>query len=918
MRRYKEVLKGLSHTLILATLLIYFILSGSGYAEGKSSTPTQSDLSDIAAEIRDNIKTMLTTQTDIVPLPDIPMKGAPGATLEDAAYYAWQEFIALNWAAVKQKGSLGEREQADISKKFGEPADDSSTAYPALVWETFRHKVEIYPGQGTPHGYQMKAGKPNQSKDYGYDALPEYQYQNRSANISTPPGKTPWINLDEVSQIGTNEIYSGLAAEQSLTEGPGRLILFLAKANRSQYQYIASRGWWSSGSANVYSPGPAQPFEGTIHRTKEYIKKNKKPPSPQPVIGRLQNAEQQSKNKELVSFPNGTMEIKTAWRLASESEQNEYSKNGYVSGYHANMIRYYASEGSGSEPANFNAKDTLGVMMGLHIIHKTPTAPYFIFASFEHKDNIRRADGTPLEDANGNIVGNLPTNITTSEVTTDVSNPQMVTVAPGKQQQMLTQQTFTPDENSASSYTNNRQSYFVNTANSGLASDNSSQPKIGVNKRRFAIPSEVVNVNSDVHRLITSANSAASNPWGNYRLTNVQWKPVTKTAGSSFVETDEIKPATYYMSNSVIETNHILSKFSGQFFGNVGNAENNTITDFQIPQGYQNEGTVNINDVIYHKGIANGKAFDNVYYNSSGYLMGGCMGCHGNQQVSGSDFSFIFASRVTEPDSADNAPINADIGLWNPNGSGAAFVYYGKGDGLFDNQTAWSWPSSPQSGQIFSGDFNGDAISDIGLWNPNHAGNAYIYYGKGDGTFENQTVWNWPSSPQSGAVFTGDFNNDGLSDIGLWNPNHAGNAYIYYGKGDGTFENQTAWNWPTSPQSGSVFSGDFNDDGYSDIGLWNPNKAGNAYIYYGNGNGNGDGSFKNETAWNWPGSPQSGSVFSGDFNDDGFSDIGLWNPNKAGNAYIYYGEGNGQFQDQTSWNWSSSPQAGNVFTGHFN
>ena len=50
---------------------------------------------------------------------------------------------------------------------------------------------------------------------------------------------------------------------------------------------------------------------------------------------------------------------------------------------------------------------------------------------------------------------------------------------------------------------------------------------------------------------------------------------------------------------------------------------------------------------------SDGTPFKNVAWNGSGYNMGGCMGCHGNAQVGGADFSFILlGGRDTAPDAA--------------------------------------------------------------------------------------------------------------------------------------------------------------------------------------------------------------------------------------------------------------------------
>jgi len=79
--------------------------------------------------------------------------GAPAATLEQAAVFAWREFVALNWPAAP-----GGRE-TPLARDFGTPAE-------ARVWETFRGRVETYPGTGKP----FRDG--SSPKSYGYDEPP--------------------------------------------------------------------------------------------------------------------------------------------------------------------------------------------------------------------------------------------------------------------------------------------------------------------------------------------------------------------------------------------------------------------------------------------------------------------------------------------------------------------------------------------------------------------------------------------------------------------------------------------------------------------------------------------------------------------------------------------------------------------------
>jgi hypothetical protein len=84
--------------------------------------------------------------------------GAPNATPAEAAAFAWQEFIALNWPAMPQSGKQGQRDSPSNTCLFSDPLCTGPT-----VWQTFRSKVETFPGVGSPPGY---AGS-NQKNDFG-------------------------------------------------------------------------------------------------------------------------------------------------------------------------------------------------------------------------------------------------------------------------------------------------------------------------------------------------------------------------------------------------------------------------------------------------------------------------------------------------------------------------------------------------------------------------------------------------------------------------------------------------------------------------------------------------------------------------------------------------------------------------------
>src|SRR5579862_8083159 len=133
----------------------------------------------------------ITSASAMLP-PDIP-GGAGNANITQAATFAWQEFIALNWPA-SPTGVVGSntRGAPDTSQKFGADSSGPNQANQFVVWETLRGKVETFPGVGNPPSYTN-----NPAVDYGYDGGPQYIYGPRSTDANgnqQNPGGTP-INV---------------------------------------------------------------------------------------------------------------------------------------------------------------------------------------------------------------------------------------------------------------------------------------------------------------------------------------------------------------------------------------------------------------------------------------------------------------------------------------------------------------------------------------------------------------------------------------------------------------------------------------------------------------------------------------------------------------------------------------------------
>lgn len=639
-----------------------------------SSAPPQLSPS---VQIRANIVAMLqrNPSTPIKVLPDIPgLGGAPAANNRDAAYFAWQEFIALSWANVPVSGKAfkssdpGAREVADRSRQFGQPPVGSTANYPALVWESTRHRSEIYTGSSTPpNGYVNNA-----SASWGYNSSPGYVYPGVTINPSSgpsnckaiKPGLTPFINLDEGSQIGLCKMYSGVPYSNA---SPSNFVLFLARGNYMEYGYIASRGWYNTTVLrNPSSPGtPTNPV-ASFANTSGYIVTQGQLPTPGSLDG-------SSTPGSYVSFPSGTLEFKAAFRVATDAERQAYEQGLPIpGGYHVAPIRYYKEVGDNT----FQYVDTCGVLLSLHIIHKTPSAPYFIFATFEHKNNVIGTDGKPVEDADGNLNANAFTSTTPPPPPSPYIYPSAGTAPAGKylvnatspnvfevpsqlNGSSVTVQNFIPPPNANAGNISPKQSSYQNTRNGSIStnpaanSPSESQSYLTVNRRRYSIPSNpIIQANQDVHKLIaTYGYNTTNNVWLNYKLVNVQWVPagnkIQKTPGKLYGDTSAgAKPTiareSFYLSNSLVETNLVLSAFSGQFGPFVPNRYDGfSITDFYYSQTSYTNNNIYVNGQPQTTTRNVGAPFYSIYTRGGPYNMGGCMGCHGNAAVAGTDFSFI-------------------------------------------------------------------------------------------------------------------------------------------------------------------------------------------------------------------------------------------------------------------------------------
>lgn len=330
---------------------------------------------------------------------DVPAGSA--ATVADLAFFAWQEFIALNWVA-EDPGNTGIRGRpapaTDPNAGFFGVAPDATGDFPLVVWQTYRHKNELFPADG--------------NTDISFDSVkPTYKYANPPSPASGTPAPNFHLfnNLDETSQLGLDNMYAhATSAVQPPFSGPGAgpatgiRVAYEAKVNRAVFDYANS------------------PLQGFTNPAGNYQKLNTALSNTGPIfyIGDPYSQASQfagicstASPLPIVMLPcgdinvpgdpgEGAIEIKAAWRQLTDDEV----KKGRF--FTRNVIFYTGPQGS--------QKYNNGVwgLVALHIIHKTKSFPAFVFATWEQIDNYDDDTNTNSENLafqnTGTPLANIP------------------------------------------------------------------------------------------------------------------------------------------------------------------------------------------------------------------------------------------------------------------------------------------------------------------------------------------------------------------------------------------------------------------------------------------------------------------------------------------------------------------------------
>lgn len=274
------------------------------------------------------------------PPKDVPL--APSAVPEEQRQamfdcFSWRTFAALNWPA-----KAGER---------GVPASSSSLSdlAPPRVWETFKETAEVFQPEIADWNIDELAWNDTQF-------VPE-ACQEKVDHLPAPERAKvmQMITKTRAHQV-LNETHQAMGNQFNiLVDQAGRLVQYEVRLNRDEFEYLKANGFANTGE---YS------FEGP-------------------------------KNAEVV-FPTnangftgqGATEIKAAWRELCSPDTNGDCPDDLL----FDPSRYYTQIGLIFTPETRQSEESCRLakvgLVGLHIIRKTVHSPQWVWATFEHVDNV--------------------------------------------------------------------------------------------------------------------------------------------------------------------------------------------------------------------------------------------------------------------------------------------------------------------------------------------------------------------------------------------------------------------------------------------------------------------------------------------------------------------------------------------------
>ncbi|CAF0880594.1 unnamed protein product [Rotaria sordida] len=268
----------------------------------------------------------------------------------------------------------------------------------------------------------------------------------------------------------------------------------------------------------------------------------------------------------------------------------------------------------------------------------------------------------------------------------------------------------------------------------------------------------------------------------------------------------------------------------------------------------------------------------------------------------------------------DSSPDSLAIGDFNNDGhldmvttlyyGGKLGVFLGYGNGSFTPLSTYSDMQFSQPRAVTVGDVNNDNQLDI-IEVKRGINSISIILGYGNGTFADPLLYSTGSDTRPRSVSAGDFNHDNRLDVTVANYG-ANNIGVFFGYGNGTFEDVIALSTGKASRPNSVTIFDINNDTHLDIIVANRgiDQVG-VFLGYGNR------SFTQQMTFS-TGTDSSPTVaIARDFDNDGRADLAISNYGTS-NILIFYRYDNGTFGTLRSFTTGTSLHPEQMEVGDFN
>ncbi|HYG63752.1 MAG TPA: hypothetical protein VEL74_14315 [Thermoanaerobaculia bacterium] len=271
------------------------------------------------------------TGQNVALTPTVPLQFSSFGAQLGADCMAWQTFIALNWAA--DPNNPGHPNPNAPASAFGTPGDTSPK-----VWESYLEASAVF-NPVSQTGALWKAARP---------AVKQLSRTSKFGMVD--------LSLSDIGQAGDGKW---------LTSQAGGLTYYEVRINQDEFEFITT---------NVFSGSDLTTYAGQAACAGQAGQAGKggfNLPGGGGASGATLDVDCMG-NPKIYGQNQGAIEIKASWIALPADHSLDY--------------RYKTAVAQITDPFGHVSQVTVG-LVGLHILHKTPGAPQFVWATFEQIDN---------------------------------------------------------------------------------------------------------------------------------------------------------------------------------------------------------------------------------------------------------------------------------------------------------------------------------------------------------------------------------------------------------------------------------------------------------------------------------------------------------------------------------------------------